>query len=208
LKLDSVEISVRYGGQTPHVSHFDHFRDNLRISRIYSRSFIRNFIPWPHKPLDCAVVNEEEKLSFKHPWRSCKILIRENSSPREIALASMLGIFLGTLPLIACHSVVIVFCATRLRLNRLMALNISHLCAPPFVPALAIEAGYFIRHGQFLNQFNFQTLGREAPQRLLDYLIGALVAGPALAALVGLIAYLVALLYRKKFFRKDAQDLG
>jgi uncharacterized protein (DUF2062 family) len=145
---------------------------------------------------------------LRHPLRSLKILLHESTSPWEIAAASMLGIFLGTLPLIACHSVVIVFCATRLRLNRLVAFNVSHLCVAPFVPALAIEVGYFARHGQFLTQFSLQTLGREAPQRLVDYLLGALITGPVLAVVAGVIAYLIALFYQKKIFNKSAQDLG
>ena len=59
---------------------------------------------------------------------------------------------------------------------------ITHLCAPPFVPALAIEAGFFVRHGRFLTEFNWQTLGHEIHHRLLDYLLGSLIVGPILVA--------------------------
>lgn len=207
LRLASVEVSTCYQPAEGRVSHFRLLRDNLRISRAYARCVTRNFIPWPHKKLGPAAAGEEQ-LSFRHLGRSLRILLRENSSPREIATASMLGIFLGTLPLLACHSVVIVFCATRLRLNRLMALNISHLCAPPLVPALAIEAGYYLRHGRFLTQFNLHTLAYQAHQRLLDYLIGSLLVGPVLAMAIGLVAYSIALLYQRSSSRKGARNLG
>ena len=108
----------------------------------------------------------------------------------------MLGVFLGTLPLIACHSVAIFFVATRLRLNRLVALSVSNICMPPFVPALAVTVGYYMRHGSYLTEFNMQTLGYEAPQRLLEYLIGSLIIGPVLALLVGAIAFLMGMLYQ------------
>ena len=152
LALRSVAVSIHYGNGDERVSHFRHVRDNLRISRVYARCVTRNFLPWPHKLLPTSNGCLHESLSWRHPLRSLKILLHESTSPKEIAAAAMLGVFLGALPLIACHGIVIVFFATRLRLNRLIALNIQHLCAPPLVPALAVEVGYFARHGRFLTE--------------------------------------------------------
>lgn len=191
------DISVNYSAETKEASHFDPFYDNYRISVAYTRLVIRHFFPWPHKVLfNKEELSEEDRLSLKHPVRSLKILLKENTTPREIVYASMLGILLGTLPLIAIHSVSIIFAATRLRLNRLIALNISHLCAPPLVPAIAIEAGYFIRNGRFLTEFNYQTLGNEAPQRLLEYIIGATFIAPFLTIFAGIIVYILILIYQ------------
>lgn len=194
LEITYTDISVHYSEETRKASHFDPFIDNARISRAYTRLVIRNFIPWPHK----IIFNQDgrDKLSILNPVRSFKLLIKESSSPREMAFSSMLGVFMGTLPLIACHSVAIFFVATRLRLNRLVALAISNICAPPIVPALAVEAGYFLRHGAYLYEFNWQTLGYEAPQRLLEYLMGSLIIGPALALFVGPVVYMIVLLHR------------
>ena len=61
--------------------------------------------------------------------------LRERSSPFELGLAAALGLFLATLPLIGFHMIAVVFAATLLRLNRLMAFSVSHLCTTPFVPA-------------------------------------------------------------------------
>lgn len=197
LKIIDHDISVNYSAETKEASHFDPFYDNYRISVAYTRLVIRHFFPWPHKVLfNINEINEEDKLSLQHPVRSLKILLKENTTPREIVYASMLGILLGTLPLIAIHSVSIIFAATRLKLNRLIALNISHLCAPPLVPAIAIEAGYFIRNGRFLTEFNYQTLGNEAPQRLLEYIIGATFIAPFLTIFAGAIVYMLILSYQ------------
>ncbi len=194
LEITHTNISVHYSDETKKASHFDPLRDNARISNIYTRLVIRNLIPWPHKIIFNH--NAKETLSLLHPVKSFKLLLMESSSPREIALSSMLGIFMGTLPLIACHSVAIFFVATRLRLNRLVALAVSNICAPPIVPAMAIEAGYFLRHGRFLYEFNMRTLGYEAPQRLLEYLIGSLIIGPILALFIGSLFYFLILVYR------------
>jgi len=118
----------------------------------------------------------------------------------------MLGVFLGALPLIACHTIVIVFFATRLRLNRLVAFYASNLCMPPLVPALAIETGFFMRYGRFLTGADlnsgeavFQTLVREAHLRLWEYLLGSLLLGPALALSVGAVVYGAAGGYRRRW---------
>lgn len=205
LPLESVPISVHYEPPERRVSHFRPFLDNMRISKIYSRSVIRNFIPWPHRRLPQAPPPAEERLSIKNPLRALKLLVRESASPREIALASMLGIFLGTLPLIACHSIVIIFCATRLRLNRLMAFSASNLCVAPLVPALAIEMGYYLRYGRFLTEFSLRTLGFEIHQRFFEYFLGSLVVGPALAVVVGAITYLIARGYQSAATRRRAR---
>lgn len=195
--LNSVDISVEYSEQTIQASHFKPFLDNYRISLTYTRLVLRNFFPWPHKILFGKTQHEKAVNFFLHPIKGFKSLAMENSTPKQIALAVMVGIFLATLPLLAAHSVTIVFVATRLKLNRLIALNVSHLCAPPFVPALAVEAGYLLRNGHFLTEFNMQTLGYEALQRIWDYLLGAVVLAPVLAVLAGGLAYFLA-----KFFKR------
>jgi len=127
-----------------------------------------------------------------------KSLAMENSTPKQIALAVTVGIFLATLPLLAAHSVTIVFVATRLKLNRLIALNVSHLCAPPFVPAIAVELGYFLLNGRFLTEFTVQTLGYEALQRFWEYLLGSVVLAPFLALFAGGLSYLIARFFKSR----------
>jgi glycosyltransferase involved in cell wall biosynthesis len=196
MAVEQIGINVHYTTETMRASHFRPFVDNARISLTFSRLVTRNLIPWPHKVYFGASAAEEIWQYLFHPIRTIKMLLTEQTSPRQIALASTLGIFMGTLPLIAMHMVAIVFVATRLRLNRLIALNVSHLCAPPLVPALAVEFGYLIRHGRLLTDFNMQTLGHEALQRLWDYLIGSIALAPLLGAAAGLLAYSLALLFR------------
>ncbi|MHC4696026.1 MAG: DUF2062 domain-containing protein [Planctomycetota bacterium] len=206
--LDSVDVSVHYDDKTSRASHFRMWWDNTRISLLYARLVARNLVPWPHKVLIEDPASGTNRLSLRDWRRSLLLLLRESTTPRALAAAAMLGIFLGTLPLIACHCVVIVFCATRLRLNRLVALNISHLCAPPFVPALAIEVGFFARNGRWLTEFSVQTLGRELHHRLFDYVLGSLIVGPILALAVGGIVFVQAWLYQRFISRRGVAADG
>lgn len=194
-----LDISVKYSEETRKASHFDPFIDSLRCSNTFTLLVLRNLLPWPHKLLFGTSRYKTLRNFLSNPRASLKMLLTENIAPAEIILACMTGILLGTLPLIGMHLVAIAFVSTRLRLNRLIALNISHICAPPFVPAICIETGYYLRHGEFLYDLNWQTLGREFMNRFADYLLGSIVFAPVFAIFTGLIIFLI--LSLSKLFR-------
>ncbi len=197
LKIENVIIPVVYSEKTKKYSHFRPFIDNARISLTYSSLFLRNLLPITNKIL---IPHEKQKEPiFKRISAFFKMLLKENIKPYQIVLACMLGIFLGTLPLIAVHSIVIIFAAKKLRLNRLIAFNISHFCGPPFVPALCVVAGHYIRFGELLilNQEILQNFGSNIGTYLYDYLIGSVVLAPVLALLVGLIVYIITVIVQK-----------
>jgi len=212
LAVQTVPVSVTYSEATIRASHFRPFADNARISLTYTRLVLRNFFPWPHKILFGKTQHQKAVNFFLHPVKGMKALATENATPKQIAVAVTVGIFIATLPILAMHSVAIIFVATRLKLNRLIALNVSHLCAPPFVPAAAVEVGYYLRNGSFLTEFTVQTLGHQALQRFWDYLLGAVVLAPFLAVLAGTVAYVLARFFRtlKKPQKKvkGARSLG
>ena len=205
LLLDSVDISVHYSDATKQASHFDPLRDNIRISKTYIKLVCRNFIPIPHKILFGKTHKEKMFDFFIKPIKTIKELVKERTSAKELALAAMLGIFLGTLPLFALHGIVILFCATRLKLNRIMAFNMQHFCIPPVVPAICVEVGYFVLNGKFLTELNIHTLGYHFLDRLGNYLLGTIIVAPFLAMFAGIIIYiLVNLTYLLKSFKQNA----
>ena len=67
-------------------------------------------------------------------------------------------------------------------LNKILSISFEKLCIGPIVPALCIEAGFFMRHGRFLTEFTLQTLGRQFLQRVWEWVLGSLVVAPLLAA--------------------------
>ena len=67
---------------------------------------------------------------------------------------------------------------------------------PPLVPALCIEAGYFLRHGTFLTEISLRTIGYQALWRFYEWLLGSLVIGPALGLIVGSAIYVTARVLR------------
>ncbi len=185
--LREVPVSVAY--PPGRVSHFHRLFDNLRLSLLNTRLTTRAILPWPHRRLDETA---GEGISPLHPVRAIRVLLAEHATPGKLAAAGFTGVFLGTLPLVGIHTMAVLVAAGLLRLNRTAAVAASQLCMPPLVPALCIEAGYFLRHGRLLTEISWQTLGREGLQRLGEWILGSLLLAPLLGAIVALFIYAVA----------------
>jgi glycosyltransferase involved in cell wall biosynthesis len=185
LELKTVAIDVWYPEPRLRVSSFRPFLDNLRISRMHAGLVGRRLLPVPHRRL---LPSERPRLDLRmllHPIRLLRSLLEENATPGLLGMSAAVGVFLATLPLIGLHTVVIIYVATRLRLNRVMAVSVQNLCMPPFVPMLCIELGYRMRYGHWLTEFSTKTIVGELHHRLFEWLIGSLVVAPLAAALVG-----------------------
>jgi len=196
VNLNEANISVYFHRPEKQKFNFNFLIDNLRVTLFNFHLTMRSIVPWPHQKIISKDLSGE-KISVLHPLRSIKTLLTENTSPRQLASAGALGVFLGTLPLIGFHNITILFAASYFRLNKVVALSTSGLCVPPFVPALCIEAGYFMRHGTFLTEISIKTLGYQALERIYEWLIGSLVLAPVFAVLVGGIIFLIALFLKK-----------
>jgi uncharacterized protein (DUF2062 family) len=216
--VHELAVKVYYPAREKRISHFRKIPDNLKLTILNTYLTLRSIIPWPH-----LQIQYENGIFFtiSHPLKILKELYGNRNHPMKLALAGSLGVFLGALPLIGCHTLVIVFLgalpligchtlviiyvASHLRLNKLLAITTSHICMPPIVPALCIEAGYYIRFGKFitlenvssLSDTSFLELGYMALQRLAEWFIGALVIGPVLAVICGIIIFILSLNIQK-----------
>ena len=197
IELREVDISVHYPEGPKRISHFRPFWDNVSLSLLNTRLTIRAIVPIPHRRF-MPVSLPSEKITILHPLRSMRILIKSQSSPRQLAASSGLGVFLGCLPLIGCQTITILATANFLRLNKFLALAMSQLCMPPLVPALSIELGYFIRHGRFLTEISLETIGYQALQRLYEWVIGSFIFGLILGVATGLVIYIIAYFIQKE----------
>ncbi len=196
LTLKTVEISVVYPEPGKRVSSFRPFLDNLRISHTHAMLIGRRLLPLHHQRF---VKKKKTDLSMlRHPVKLLKMLLKENATPGGLATAAAVGAFLAILPLLFVHTIAILYVATRLNLNKIVAVNVQHIFAPPFVPALCIEVGYFMRHGQWLTNISFETLFAQFPERLLEWLLGSLVIAPAGAVLIAAVTFFSAVLIKKR----------
>ena len=199
VELRDIDISVYYPPQEERISHFRGFLDNWRLTLLNTHLTLRSIVPWPHRKIAGAGPGNGQEdggriktLSLIHPLRSLKQLLREHSSPRQLAFSAGTGVLLGTLPLLFCHTIAILFACSFFRLNKVAAVTSSQLCMPPLVPALCIEAGYFMRNGEWLTEFSLQTLGYQALQRVYEWLLGSLLLAPLFAVAIAIVTYFLA----------------
>ncbi|MBI1810583.1 MAG: DUF2062 domain-containing protein, partial [Nitrospirae bacterium] len=196
LCLRTVPISVYYPKPEERVSSFRPFLDNLRISHTHAMLVGRRLLPFPHKRL---VVKKGTELSLlRHPGKFIKMSLRENVTPGGLASAAAVGIFFGVLPIFFFHTIVILYVATQLKLNKVVAVNAQHICMPPFVPALCIEVGYFLRWGHWLSDISFATVFKQFSDRLIEWFLGSLIVAPLAALLTGSVVYFVASAFRRR----------
>ncbi len=197
LELCDIPISVYYPPREKRVSHFRAFADNVRISWLNTRLTLRSILPWPHQKIT-RHGDELDAVSIVRPLKSLKILLQKEATARGLAAAVFIGVFFGTLPLIGLRTLVILFIAGYFAQNRIAALAASQLCIPPFVPAICIEVGHYLRHGSFLTEISMQTLGYEALERIWEWIIGSLIVAPVLASLAAGATYWAAWMMRNR----------
>ncbi len=190
----SVPVSVHYPTPEERRSHFHQFKDNFRLTCLHTRLVCRALLPWPHRKIvhrePAEIITERhEKLSMLHPVRFLKRLCVEHTSALQLAAAVWMGVFLGALPLIACHTVTIIYVSHRLHLNKLAAITASQLCMPPVVPVLCMQLGFFMRNGRFLLEINWDTMVVHGHYRLWEWLLGSLVLGPLMGLVFGTVFY-------------------
>lgn len=196
VKLYDVDIEVFYPSAEERISHFRGFMDNFRLTVLNTKLTLRSVAPWPHRKLvDGGEI--EARITILHPLRSIRLLLTENTTPLQLAAAGALGIFLGALPLLALHTIVILLFSGFLRLNKVVTIGVSQLCMPPLVPGLCIEIGHYFRYGKFLTEISVNTLGYQAIDRLYEWLLGSLVIGPLLALIVAVFIYQVAVVFSR-----------
>ncbi len=184
-----VPVSVHYPPVGERISHFDKVVDNWRLTKLHTSLVCRRLMPMPSQQVVTREKPAQKPLIVKNPWHTLANLCKESSSPFWLAVAVWFGVFLGALPLIACHTIAIIYVAYRFQLNKVAAVAASQFCMPPVVPALCIEAGYYLRNGEFLLDLSWDRWLLEIPQRLWDWFLGSLIVGPILGVILAAPVY-------------------
>ena len=191
LAIKTVPVEVRYPKSEERMTSFKPFLDNLRLTAIHSMLVGRRLVPWPHKKL-VKDANDFDLSLLRHPGKALRMLIMEQATPEGLAMSAAVGMFLAVLPILFVHSLVILYVSMRLNLNKIVALNIQHLAVPPFIPALCIEVGYYLRHGEWLTDLSFKTVFEQFSSRLYEWFLGSLIIAPLSAVLTGAVIYTAA----------------
>lgn len=128
--------------------------------------------------------------------RLCRYLKTEHATPYKLALATAVGVFVGSSPLFGLHALLGLACAVRLRLNKLavfLGTNISNPVTGPFVIFLNIQTGCRLLTGHWFGfspgQFHDMSIRSVSGKILIYWTVGFPVASSLLAVLTVLVSY-------------------
>ncbi|EKD27417.1 MAG: hypothetical protein ACD_79C00729G0002 [uncultured bacterium] len=197
VKVSNVLISVFYPEKEKRVSHFKPFLDNLRISLTHMKLVCRRLLPIFEKNSFKDMINEDLKVLnyWKHPVKLLKMLLSENLTPLGISTSAAMGIFIGTLPILGLHIVSIIYICSRLHINKMVALSIQNFCAPPFIPALAILIGYYLRTGELMNSLSLEMIFDT--NRIYEWIVGSIILAPIAAIITFILVYMISVTMQK-----------
>lgn len=191
--VEEVPVSVTY--PKDRVSHFHALKDNLRLSVLNTHLTLRAMLPIPHRQY---VTDEKTGSQIKRGyWEVMVENLKQPGSITKNAFSAAWGIFCGSIALPGVRQVMLFFGAGWWNLNKILSISFEKFCIGPFVPALCIEAGYFLRYGRFLTEFNMTTLGRQFLQRVWEWVLGSLIVAPLLAAVAFGIVWVIGLLLHR-----------
>lgn len=123
-------------------------------------------------------------LRIKTLWNLAR---NERASPKELAWAVALGVFAGCTPAVGAHGWVALGLATLFRKNRLfcwIGSRVSNFVILPWIVIAEVQLSHRLRTGGFVELHESDAL-EKAPTLILDWILGSLPVGIALAALVG-----------------------
>lgn len=199
--VTSVPIQIYYAPKETRVSHFRPFRDFSRVS-------VLNTVLVFYALLVVKPFQFVRKLNKKNIQEFIRTQITQNKEPNiQITLAIMLGLFMGVAPVWGYQMLIAFALAHIFKLNKVIVLVASNISIPPMIPIIlfaSFKTGELFIEADKLNLvFNSEISFDLIKDNLIQYIVGSLVFGIALALVFGIITYILLLILRKKPVLKE-----
>ena len=192
--VKNIPIQVLYD-ENERVSHFRPFKDFTRISIL--NTWLVLVTLFYIKPRD--VFRKLKRKGIKRFF--VEDFLGSADSPRKKALSIALGVFIGLSPFWGFHTVIVIFLAVFLRLNKAIAFAFSNVSLPPFIPFIlyaSFEFGQYILNVDYGYSKEELMENFEVMTHLKAYIIGSFSLATISAITLGIIGYLFFLIFDKK----------
>jgi uncharacterized protein (DUF2062 family) len=198
IPLVAQPVSADYAAATSRLSHFDPWRDMVRISLLHSRLSIQSFCV-PRLLRKFSATGELHHLPRGQRIKTIfRLLFSEyTDTPAQLALAVGLGFFCGIAPIWGFQMIAAATLAHRFRLNKAIAVTASNISFPPAAPFILVGGllfGHYLHTGALL-PLNATTLLQEIPLRFAEWFFGSI----ALGILVGIVGAMLTWLVSRVF---------
>ncbi|MBA5628790.1 DUF2062 domain-containing protein [Moheibacter lacus] len=205
IPVKNVPIQVLYD-ESERVSHFRPFKDFTRISLLNTWLV---FIALLYiKPRDYFRTFKEK--GFKRFF--LEDLLHSEDSKEKKALSVALGVFIGLSPFWGFQTLIVLFLAFALRLNKLIAFAFSNVSIPPLIPFIiyaSLKIGSFLLGKPALPPFQwdaFDSYKEFVSQHLSEYVVGSFSLAIISAVLFGLMSYLLLGIRTRKSMKMNSQS--
>ncbi|AEH01939.1 DUF2062 domain-containing protein [Lacinutrix sp. 5H-3-7-4] len=190
----NVPVKVLYD-KDERVSHFRPFRDFTRVSIINTYFVILAIFFYKPRQLFRNLKKKGIKRFFLEDF------LGQDDSPLKKALSIALGVFIGLSPFWGFHTVIVLFLAVSLNLNKAIAFAFSNVSLPPFIPFVlyaSVKVGQF-----FMGEKNNQSMSEmidnfEVITHLQTYLIGSFSLAVICAITFGCLGYFILKFFERK----------
>lgn len=186
IDVKNIPIKVLYD-ENERVSHFRPFKDFTRISILNTWLVFLTFIYI--KPRD--LYRRLKKKGFKRFF--LEDFLGSFDSPAKKALSIALGVFVGLSPFWGFHTVIVIFLAIALRLNKAIAFAFSNVSLPPFIPFViyaSSKMGQFVLGLEYNYTMDEMTENFEIMKHLKVYIVGSFSLALISAFLLGGLGFL------------------
>lgn len=198
LSVKNIPVKVLYD-PAERVSHFRPFTDFSRISVL--NTILVTISLLYIKPRDA--VRSFKKKSLKQFFLDN--VLHSDDSPLKKALSMALGVFIGIAPFWGFQTILVLFLAYVLRLNKLIAFAFSNVSIPPAIPFIifaSLKTGMLLIPGKEIdeNATTFDAINHN----IVQYLAGSIVLATAMAVITGTAAYFILISLGKNKVHKNA----
>lgn len=186
----NVPIQIKYD-PSERVSHFRPFRDFTRISILNTWLVLVTLLYIKPRNYFRSLREKGFKRFFFED------LLHSDDSARKKASSVALGVFVGLSPFWGFQTVLVLFLAVMLRLNKLIAFAFSNISLPPLIPVIvyvSLQIGSFLIGEGEKTTFrwgDFDFYRTFVKQHIAEYVTGSLVLAVVGAFLSGAVAYLL-----------------
>lgn len=185
IKVKNIPIKILY--PKDRVSHFRPIKDIARITVLVIGLLITKGL--------CIIPRDYFRKLKKKGFRKFFIedFLQNQDTPKKKAFSIALGVFLGLSPLWGFHTVIVIFLAILLKLNKVIAFAFSNISLPPFIPFVllaSVQMGNWVM-GQD-SSFTMEELKNfDAVKHLESYLIGSITLSISAAIIFGFLGYII-----------------
>lgn len=198
LPVKNIPVKVLYD-MNERVSHFRPFNDFSRISVLNTVLVVISLLYI--KPRD--FIRSFKKKSLKQFF--LENVLESGDSNAKKALSIALGVFIGIAPLWGFQTVIVLFLAYVLRLNKLIAFTFSNISLPPVIPLiiyLSLQMGSLAVVGA--TPIEKMTTMDAIKQNLTQYLVGSILLATVAAFVFGMAGYLILIALDKNKIHNNA----